>query len=81
VDLEVRGVPALSYFGRMVWAQTLPDMSAGEHLAEMSTCCLLQDLGAALALMPLISCDTPQLSRISTEVVVLNSCENFVHYG
>ena len=33
VDLEVRGVPALSYFGRIVWAQTLPDMAAGEHLA------------------------------------------------
>ena len=29
VDLEVRGVPALSYFGRIVWAETLPDMAAG----------------------------------------------------
>ena len=33
----MRGVPALSYFGRIVWAQTLPDMVAGALL--YSSCC------------------------------------------
>ena len=37
VQMQVRGVPAMSYLGRIVWAETLPDMSAGEHIAN----CLL----------------------------------------
>jgi len=51
-------VPALSYFGRMVWAQTLPDMSAGEHLAETSTCRLLDNAHTAFSLVPLACWDT-----------------------
>jgi hypothetical protein len=39
VDLEVRGVPALSYFGRVVWAETLPEMAAGASLI-MPPCCI-----------------------------------------
>jgi hypothetical protein len=29
VDLEVRGVPALSYFGSTVWQDAFEDMNAG----------------------------------------------------
>ena len=73
-------MPALSYFGRMVWAQTLPDMSAGKHLAEMSTCFLLDNAGFALDLMPLIHCAAPYLFRapIRTHFAVLESYETSV---
>ena len=29
LDLEVRGLPALQYFGGQMWRDTLPEMSAG----------------------------------------------------
>ena len=40
-------MPALSYFGRIVWAETLPDMSAGKHLAG-NVCSLSAGLQALL---------------------------------
>lgn len=30
IDLEVRGVPALSYFGNIVWPQVFDELNAGE---------------------------------------------------
>ena len=32
VDLEVRGLPALQYFGGMVWQHAIEDYAAGEQL-------------------------------------------------
>ena len=31
VDLEVRGLPALQYFGGMVWQNTIGDYSSGKE--------------------------------------------------
>lgn len=31
LDLEVRGLPALQYFGGMVWRHAIDDYSAGEE--------------------------------------------------
>ena len=31
LDLEVRGLPALQYFGGMVWRDAIDDYSAGEE--------------------------------------------------
>lgn len=37
VDLEVRGLPALAYFGGQMWKDTLPEMSAGALLLTGNT--------------------------------------------
>lgn len=38
VDLEVRGLPALQYFGGLVWQHALEEYGAGESASALAGC-------------------------------------------
>ena len=49
VDMEVRGIPALQYFGNLVWQPALDEISSGALLHPCPFQMRLKDIGLPIA--------------------------------